>query len=278
MRSSCRPPATTSTGAPDPPRVQSPARREVRGYRRDLLAAPPGPQGQGRPGTSLARRRLHQPPGLEVPGLAPGLQRRPAAATNPAHTRRADERAPQGTVIDAGLAPGMDPFREFFVGRNPGSSPMQRAWRTRLTRPTKALLWPSSAVPRIRADRARHAAGGNEIMSGISGIDTSVAHPARVFNILAWRQRQLRRRPGSWRADPAGVSSIGPCGEVQPGVPYPGGAVSGQRGRSTGSSWTSAPACRPRTTPTRSPRPSRRTAVSCTSTTIKSCCCTRRPC
>jgi 4-hydroxy-tetrahydrodipicolinate synthase len=47
--------------------------------------APPAPRGS-----------VPQPPGLEVPGLAPGLQRRPPPPAHPAHPRRPDEPAPQG--------------------------------------------------------------------------------------------------------------------------------------------------------------------------------------
>ena len=70
----------------DPDRLQAQLQPgEIRRGHGAVLEDPPGAQGQERPGGAAQRRSLHQPPGMEVPGLVAGLQRRPAAAADATH-------------------------------------------------------------------------------------------------------------------------------------------------------------------------------------------------
>lgn len=71
-----------------------------------------------------ARWRLSQPSGLEVPGVAAGLQRRPAASAHPAHPRRADDRTAQGTPRRR-PQPQHGPLPGVLHRTEPGMSPVE---------------------------------------------------------------------------------------------------------------------------------------------------------
>ena len=101
-------------------------------------------------------------------------------------------------------------------------------------------------------------------------INTSVAHSARVYNY--WLGGK-----DNFAADRALGDEII---KAVPSTVFGGAGEPAFLGRAVrylateagiGSSSTSAPASRPPTTPMRSPRPSRRTAGSCTWTTTPSC-------
>jgi hypothetical protein len=112
---------------------------------------------------------------------------------------------------------------------------------------------------------------------GIAGLDTSVAHPARVYaywlggadNFAAdgeAAERVLAAAPGCVTGcAPTGPSSAGRPGTWPPRPP-------------SGSSWISAPASRPPATRTRWRSASPRMPAWSTSTTTRSSCGTRRPC
>ena len=84
------------------------------------LADPSGPQGEGGGGRAAARRGLHQPAGMEVAGLAAGIQRRTAASADAAHPRCSDERRSARDCSTWAIADGGIRTATFFIGRNPG--------------------------------------------------------------------------------------------------------------------------------------------------------------
>ena len=91
------------------------------------------------------------------------------------------------------------------------------------------------------------------------------------LELLAGRQGQLRGRPGGRRRVPRGLPRQRDKARAVPPLPGPRRALPGRRGRASGSSSTSAPACRPPTTPTRWPSGSPRSRGSSTSTTTRWC-------
>ena len=104
---------------------------------------------------------------------------------------------------------------------------------------------------RIRTDIAHNARVWNYWLGGKDNYEVDRAVGDQVAGMLPEHRRHRPRRPG---------------------VPRPAVTLPGRGARASASSWTSAPACRPPTTPTRSPSASRPTPGSSTSTTTRSSC------
>ena len=108
-------------------------------------------------------------------------------------------------------------------------------------------------------------------------IDTSVSHSARIWNY--WLGGKDNYPVDQQVGDQilAFVPELVAVGPRRPVLPGPCRPLPGRR-RASGSSWTSAPACRPWTTPTRSPSGRPRSQRSSTSTMTRWSWCTRAPC
>ena len=110
-----------------------------------------------------------------------------------------------------------------------------------------------------------------------TGIDTTVPHSARIWNYWLGGKDNYpvdRAAGDAWIA----LNPRSPWWPAPPGRSSTGASATSPARRASGSSSTSAPACRPPTTPTRSPSGSRRTPGWSTSTTTRWCWPTPAPC